>query len=132
MFLLLSSLCFGQAQKHHLQVITAKNRTAATYYVHSGGNDSNPGTSASPFLTIAYAYGKVRAGDSIIVKDGTYHEDAGAGTSGALGGYLFTKSGTEAKPITIKSQNQYVTSQSHKDQEKSVQILTGLLTNPFL
>jgi uncharacterized repeat protein (TIGR02543 family) len=44
-----------------------------TYYVATNGNNSNTGTSVgSPFLTIAYAVGKVVAGDTIYVRGGTY------------------------------------------------------------
>ncbi len=45
---------------------------ATTYYVATTGSDSNPGTSASPFRTIKYAYSKVAAGDMILVRPGKY------------------------------------------------------------
>lgn len=48
---------------------------AATYYVApavSGGSDSNPGTLAKPFLTVAKAIGIANSGDTITLKDGSY------------------------------------------------------------
>jgi uncharacterized repeat protein (TIGR02543 family) len=44
-----------------------------TYYVATTGSDGNTGTStATPFLTLKYAIGKVVAGDTIYVRGGTY------------------------------------------------------------
>ena len=40
---------------------------AATYYVGSAGNDSNPGTSDAPWLTLQHAVNSVACGDTIIV-----------------------------------------------------------------
>ncbi len=56
-----------------------------TYYVATNGSDGNPGTSALPWATIQYAVQTIAAGDTILVKPGTY---AGcriefSGTSGA-------------------------------------------------
>ena len=45
---------------------------AATYYVATGGSDSNPGTQAAPFLTLQQAANTAVAGDTVIVQDGTY------------------------------------------------------------
>ena len=46
---------------------------AADYYVATDGNNSNPGTSASPCKTVKYVLAnKVHAGDKIIIKPGDY------------------------------------------------------------
>jgi hypothetical protein len=45
---------------------------AATYYVATNGNDTWPGTSAQPWATVQYAVQTIAAGDTIIVKPGTY------------------------------------------------------------
>ena len=48
---------------------------ANTYYVAtpaSGGNDSNPGTSAQPWATLQHAVDTISPGDTILVKTGTY------------------------------------------------------------
>ena len=42
------------------------------YYVATGGSDSNPGTSALPWATIQKAAGVMKAGDTVIVRPGTY------------------------------------------------------------
>jgi hypothetical protein len=39
------------------------------------GNNGNPGTSAAPFLTIAFAISTASAGDTIYVDAGTYNGD---------------------------------------------------------
>ncbi len=45
---------------------------AATYYVATNGDDSNPGTSSQPWRSISAALSRVQGGDTVIVKDGTY------------------------------------------------------------
>lgn len=50
------------------------NAAGNTYYVSTNGSDSNTGTSDSPFRTIQYAADTATAGDTVIVKDGTYNE----------------------------------------------------------
>lgn len=52
----------------------ATSAIGATHYVAPlpAGSDSNPGTKASPWRTIQKAADTVNAGDTVIVKDGTY------------------------------------------------------------
>ena len=64
---------------------------AATYYVATSGSDSNPGSEAQPFRTIAYAVNKMVAGDTTYVKGGTYNEKK----------IWFGKSGTQSARITL-------------------------------
>lgn len=45
---------------------------ANTYYVATTGNNGNPGTFASPWLTIPYAHSQMATGDVCWVADGTY------------------------------------------------------------
>ncbi|MFA6383730.1 MAG: choice-of-anchor Q domain-containing protein, partial [Parcubacteria group bacterium] len=45
---------------------TGNNTTISTYYISPSGNDSNPGTSASPFKTIQHAADIVNPGDTVI------------------------------------------------------------------
>ena len=54
----------------------------STYYVATTGNDTAAGTSTAPWLTLQHGVDTIKAGDTIIVKAGTY---AGAriGNSGA-------------------------------------------------
>jgi MYXO-CTERM domain-containing protein len=66
---------------------------AADYVVATSGNDSAAGSSAAPWKTIQKAAGKVTAGDTVTVLDGTY---AGFACS--------DRSGTEAARIVFRSQ----------------------------
>jgi hypothetical protein len=71
---------------------------AATLYVATTGNDSNPGTATQPFRTITYAYSKASAGTTILVAPGTYTDY----TSGW--GLHLGNSGTASSPIVLKSE----------------------------
>lgn len=62
-----------------------------TFYLTTTGNDSNPGSEASPWLTFDHALAQLGAGDTLIVGGGTYHESN-------LG---VTADGTAEDPITI-------------------------------
>ena len=64
---------------------------AATYYVATTGNNSNPGTSSKPWKTVAYATSKMVAGDTTYVRGGTYNE----------GIVRFGRSGTKSAPIRL-------------------------------
>ncbi len=50
------------------------NLSAKEYHVAKSGNDKNPGTVASPFLTIQAAANVAQAGDIITVHEGVYRE----------------------------------------------------------
>lgn len=64
---------------------------ATTYYVQaSGGSDSNSGTETNPFKTIQHAVNLVAAGDTVIVRAGTYVETV-----------TIRNSGTATAPISI-------------------------------
>jgi hypothetical protein len=54
-------------------VSTAVVLTGNTFYVSPSGNDSNPGTMASPFATIQAAIAAATSGDAISVAAGTYN-----------------------------------------------------------
>lgn len=74
---------------------TAASSRAATYYVatNSGASNSNPGTQASPWRTIAYAASKAVAGDTVMIKAGNYGNEY----------VVVANSGTgESKRITLE------------------------------
>ena len=74
-----------------LPIIVAPSAWATTYYVATTGNDGNAGTSVdSPFRTIQYAMGKAVAGDTVLVRGGTYREQVEVSAGG-----------TADKPITV-------------------------------
>jgi len=63
---------------------------AAAVYVAPDGNDSHAGTRERPFRTIQKALDGVRAGDTVIIREGTYRETA-----------RLKASGTETAPIRL-------------------------------
>src|SRR5687768_7638124 len=61
---------------------------AASYFVdrnHSTASDSNPGTEASPWLTITKANSALRPGDTVYIKAGTYNNAIIPSSSGLPG-----------------------------------------------
>lgn len=83
-----------------LQVLPAQS---ATYYISPTGSDTNPGTSARPWLTFAYAINPSRAtcGDTLVLRDGTYGD--GTSTGKILVSALVC---TQGSPFTIQAENQ--------------------------
>jgi hypothetical protein len=67
-------------------------QTGAIYYVSTTGNDGNPGTIGSPWLTIQHAANTVTAGATVYVFGGVYNESVN-----------FPNSGTASAPITFES-----------------------------
>jgi len=62
------------------------------YYVAKGGNDQNPGTLDSPWLTIQHAAENLAAGDTVHIREGTYHESV-----------YIRQGGSEGNPITFSA-----------------------------
>jgi len=60
-------------------VVAAPLDLNRAWYVGPAGNDANPGTPASPFLTIQHAVDAAASGDTVRVFDGLY---SGAGNAG--------------------------------------------------
>jgi hypothetical protein len=79
---------------------------AATYYVSPSGLDTNPGTLAQPFHTVARGVQAASAGDTIVLRDGIYPPNAPYGGGSATGWLLFVgKSGAPGLPITLKAEH---------------------------
>jgi hypothetical protein len=76
-----------------LVVFLSVHLGATTYYVAKTGNDTNPGTSELPLLTIQAGVDKAYAGDLVMVLAGTYKEQV-----------TFPRSGTEGFPITVRGE----------------------------
>jgi hypothetical protein len=55
-----------------LLIMLASPAWAATYYVATSGNNSNPGTESEPWATLSWAAGHISDGDTVIVRGGTY------------------------------------------------------------
>ena len=54
--------------------LAASSTSRPALFVAPGGRDSNPGTERRPFATVAHALRKLRAGDRLFVRGGTYAE----------------------------------------------------------
>jgi len=76
---------------------------AAIYYVdqnHPQASDENPGTEELPWKTLIHGCAQLKAGDTLLVKDGVYYS-----TTTDLWvkpGIRPVNSGTETNPIIIK------------------------------
>ena len=69
--------------------------SATIYYVAMTGSDSNPGSAGAPWLTMQKAADTMVAGDTTIVKNGTYTE----------GQLVFRTAGTVEARITLRAEN---------------------------
>lgn len=75
----------------------ASHAIAATYYVATNGNDNNPGTETQPFATVNKGATVAQAGDTVIIKSGTYQPTSRI---------VVANSGTSTAPITFKAEVQ--------------------------
>jgi len=77
---------------------------AETYYVdqsHPRASDENAGTEALPWKTINHAATVLRAGDTVLVKEGTYNVGTSPGWAAPAVGPA--RAGTKDSPITLKA-----------------------------
>ncbi|MEQ1633624.1 MAG: DUF1565 domain-containing protein, partial [Planctomycetota bacterium] len=65
---------------------------STSFYVATDGDNANPGTQAQPWRTLTYAIGRLAAGDTLVVRGGTYLESA----------VRIGVTGTANAPITIR------------------------------
>ncbi len=88
-----------------LLVVSVKASTN-TYYVGNDGSDSYNSTQAqvygTPWATIQKAADNVNAGDTVIVKDGTYTDNNGDGFIVKI-----TQGGSSGNLVTFKSENKW-------------------------
>jgi parallel beta-helix repeat protein len=70
-------------------------RLLTTYYVSTTGSDTGAGSSAAPFRTIQHAADLVGAGDTVIVRAGSY--------AGFILGWDSPTAGTSSAPIVFKA-----------------------------
>ncbi len=69
----------------------AQTPTPMIYYVAKSGSDSNTGTQSSPWLTIQKAANTMQAGDTVLVRAGTYYGGVRPANSGSSGAYITYK-----------------------------------------
>lgn len=76
--------------------------SAATFHVSATrGNDTAAGTEAEPFKTIARASEALEPGDTVLIHDGTYHEQIMGGRSG-LEGAPITYQGSDRSKVILQ------------------------------
>ncbi|WP_298486677.1 T9SS type A sorting domain-containing protein [uncultured Maribacter sp.] len=73
-------------------------------YVSKNGNDSNPGTLESPYLTISKAASVAVAGDIVYIREGTYEETLSPANSGENGNPITFQGYQEEKVIITTMQ----------------------------
>ena len=73
---------------------TPQPSTGRVWYLGLGGNDANAGTASAPLRTFARAWAVMRAGDTLLIQDGTYTEP--------IQPLVY---GREGAPVTIKAIN---------------------------
>ncbi|MEM6319869.1 MAG: right-handed parallel beta-helix repeat-containing protein [Bacteroidota bacterium] len=78
---------------------TGVNTQAKTYFVSKSGDDANDGTANQPFLTINQAAALAKAGDTILIGEGTYRETVKPAASGTEGHPILYKAQTDAEVI---------------------------------
>lgn len=76
-----------------LQLSSSTALAATTYYLAPSGNDNNDGSQGSPWASLTKAAGVVRAGDTVVVRGGTYYTNA----------LVLMQSGTPGAPITFRA-----------------------------
>jgi len=86
-------------------VTCAPTGSGVCYYVSPTGSDSNPGTSAAPFLTIQHAANVVNPGDMVIVQDGTYNNPAVSGVGSKL--IVMSRGGTATNHVVFIAEHKW-------------------------
>jgi uncharacterized repeat protein (TIGR02059 family) len=76
---------------------------ATEYYVATTGSDSNQGTISQPWATWQYAFNKLKAGDILYVRGGTYTKMLGISGSNAFGVRVQGVNGTSSSHITVSA-----------------------------
>ncbi|NOU85315.1 hypothetical protein GC102_05890 [Paenibacillus sp. LMG 31460] len=90
----------GMAHAATTITYTDSAQPPAQYYVSTTGSDSNSGTISSPFRTIQKASNLMVAGDTVILRSGTYNETITPQTDG-ISGNLITYKAYPGETVTI-------------------------------
>lgn len=93
--------------------------TGPTYYLAVNGSDTAAGTAAAPWKTFAKAWTVLKAGDTLVVGDGTYTGTVQppAGKSGAAGAEIVVRAanpGAAKLPPMLFKGNAYITVQGFR------------------
>jgi parallel beta-helix repeat protein len=79
----------------------ALNPPGSTYYVAPDGDDANPGTESQPWRTIQKAADTLVAGDTVLIKSGTYTETVRPANSGTADAYITYKAYPGHNPVVL-------------------------------
>ncbi len=82
-----------------LLLTLATSAPAKTYYVATDASNENPGSKTRPLRTIQKAASLARAGDTILVRGGVYHEAVVLRFSGLLGRPIVLKNYPGERPV---------------------------------
>lgn len=113
-----------------LALLTPSLVSAADYYVSPSGNDSNSGTSSSPWKTVQKGVSSASAGDNIYLREGTYNESVSISKSGASGSPI-TLSSYSGENATINGGSSSAIKSSGGVKYWNLQGLTILSTNRY-
>src|SRR5690349_6542535 len=75
---------------------------ATTYHVATTGNDTNDGSSGSPWKTIKHSFSVVVAGDTVNIHGGTYSEYLTSAPSGTSGNPITWQVASSADTVIIQ------------------------------
>jgi Protein of unknown function (DUF1565) len=79
---------------------TASSKSGTTFFVAPNGKNSNPGTKSRPFRTLAHALKRLRAGDTLYVRGGTYTERVKVNVApGRLGARVLVTNSPGERPV---------------------------------
>lgn len=92
-------------------LLVAARLPGAIYYVSPDGADSNSGSLRAPFRTLMRGAKAASAGDTVVVRDGTYGPEnavtAGDAADTNVSPVVLTRSGSPAAWITFKAENRW-------------------------
>lgn len=69
----------------------ADSLSGKTYYVENRGNDSNSGSINEPFQTVQEGISRLKPGDKLLIRSGTYKEKLNIENSGTVDGFITIK-----------------------------------------
>src|SRR4051794_14334904 len=97
--LVVTARLIGEPKKAESALINLA--TGKVYYVSTSGSNSNPGTQASPWLTIQHAAESVKAGGTVYIRKGVYNEAVTPPVSGSAAAGSITFQSYPGETATI-------------------------------
>lgn len=85
-----------------LVLLGASMAHAATYYVATTGNDSNPGTLSQPFKSFSQGVSMLQPGDTLYIRGGLYTEQINLSRKSGTASAWITIAGYPGETVTIR------------------------------